>query len=60
MIKSMAFDYFELFCRKRLSSNQFKNLNFYSYFLKRIDDTKKYNLDNESLFMEFEYKILNG
>jgi len=60
MIKSMAFDYFQLFCRKRLSSNQFKNFNFYSYFLKRIDDTKKYNLDNESLFMEFEYKILNG
>ena len=29
-------------------------------FLKRINDTKKFNLDEESLFMEFEYKILNG
>ena len=60
IIKDIAFEYFELFCRKRLSTNQFKNFDFYSYFLKRIDDTKKFNLDNESLFMEFEYKILNG
>ena len=32
----------------------------YSYFLKRISDTKKFNLDEESLFMEFEEEILNG
>ena len=32
----------------------------YSYFLKRISNTKKFNLDEESLFMEFEQKILNG
>ena len=60
MIKDIAFEYFELFCRKRLSTNHFKNFDFYSYFLKRIDDTKKFNLDNESLFIEFEHKMLNG
>ena len=32
----------------------------YSYFLKKISDTKKFNLDEESLFMEFEEEILNG
>ena len=32
----------------------------YSHFLKRITDTKKFNLDEESLFMEFEDKILNA
>ena len=28
--------------------------------LKRISDTKTYNLDEESLFMEFKEEILNG
>ena len=28
--------------------------------LKKISDTKKFNLDEESLFIEFEDKILNG
>ena len=32
----------------------------YSYFIKRISDTKTYNLDKESLFMEFNEEILNG
>ena len=32
----------------------------YSYFLKRISDTKNFNLDEESLFMEFEEEVLNG
>ncbi len=31
----------------------------YSYFLKRISDTKRFNLDEESLFNEFNEKILN-
>ena len=32
----------------------------YSYFIKRIADTKIYNLDKESLFIEFDEEILNG
>ena len=31
----------------------------YSYFVKRIADTKIYNLDKESLFIEFNEEILN-
>ena len=38
-----------------------KNINDkYNYFLKRISDTKIFNLDEESLFMEFQEDVLNG
>tara|TARA_B100000886_G_scaffold138636_1_gene93766 strand:+ start:2339 stop:3268 length:930 start_codon:yes stop_codon:yes gene_type:complete len=60
LFKNIAFEYFEFFCRKKISTTQFKKFDFYSYFLKRINDTKKFNLDDESLFIEFEYKVLNG
>ena len=32
----------------------------YRYFVKRMADTKTYNLDKESFFMEFNDEILNG
>ncbi len=32
----------------------------YIYYVKKINDTKKYNLDKESFFMEFKEEILNG
>ena len=32
----------------------------YSYFIKKISDTKIYNLDKDSLFLEFNEEILNG
>ena len=32
----------------------------YEYFLKKISNTKKFNLDEESLFIELEEKIFNG
>ena len=35
-------------------------LSFYTFFLKKIINTKIYNLDEESIFMEFEDRILNG
>ena len=53
-IKHMLYDFIELFFR----NNNFSNL--YIYFLKKIDDCKKFNLDEESLLMEFEAKVLNG
>jgi DNA polymerase-3 subunit delta' len=31
----------------------------YNYFLKKINTTKIFNLDEETLFMEFKEKILN-
>ncbi len=60
LIKNLAFEYFEFFIRKKISTTQFNGFNLYSYFLKRINDTKKFNLDVESLFIELEYKVLNG
>ena len=39
-----------------------KNLNIYNlyeYFIKKIDSTNKFNLDIESLFLEFKNKVTN-
>jgi len=55
--KYLFYDYLELFL-KNISS--IDNMDYYSYFVKKIDNLKKYNLDEESLFIEFNEKILNG
>ncbi len=59
-INNMMYNLMEFYFRKLNSS--FSNLinQKYSYFLKRISDTKTYNLDKESLFVEFNEEILNG
>jgi DNA polymerase-3 subunit delta' len=31
-----------------------------NYFLNKIKNTKIFNLDDETLFMEFEDRVLNG
>ncbi len=59
-IKNILFEYVELFFRKNISNIKINPFDSYNYFIKKISDTKKFNLDEESLFMEFEYKILNG
>jgi DNA polymerase-3 subunit delta' len=59
-IKYMIYDLMEFYFRKINSSFSVKINNKYNYFLKRIADTKSYNLDEESLFIEFEEEILNG
>ena len=56
-INYLIFDFIEFYFTKQNFSNIKDN---YNYFLKRISDTKKYNLDLESFFIEFEQKILNG
>ena len=59
-IKNIIFNLMEFYFRK-FNSSFSKIINEkYSYFLKRISDTKTYNLDQESLFMEFNEQILNG
>ena len=35
-------------------------LSFYQAFITKIYNTEKFNLDEESLFIEFKSKILNG
>ena len=60
LMKYMVFDLMEFYFIK-LNSNFSKKINEkYSYFLKKISDTKIFNLDEESLFMEFNEEILNG
>ncbi len=50
----------ELYFRINTSVNNIKLINIYSYFLKKIHYVKKFNLDEDTLLMEFEYKVLNG
>ena len=59
-IKDISFEYLEFFFRKNMNLFKSKTFDIYSYFIKRINDTKKFNLDDESLFVEFEYKVLDG
>ena len=57
--KFMIFELIEFYFNKiniSLSKNVFDK---YSYFLKKISNTKKYNLDEELLFSEFDEEILN-
>jgi DNA polymerase III subunit delta' len=60
MIKYFVFDLIEFYFRKINSSFSTKIYEKYSYFLKRISDTKSYNLDEDTLFMEFSEEILDG
>ena len=59
-IRYIFLDLLEFYFRK-ISFSFTNNINDkYSYFLKKISDTRKFNLDEDSLFLEFEDEILNG
>ena len=55
-IKFMIYDFFELYFRKKTN---FRENEFYHMFLKQIENIKKFNLDEESLFIEFKQRLLN-
>ena len=59
-INEIIFNLIELYLRKKTSLKNVYLIDLYKYFLKRINDVKIYNLDTESLYMEFEDKVLNG
>tara|TARA_B100001093_G_scaffold517871_1_gene600780 strand:+ start:1615 stop:2544 length:930 start_codon:yes stop_codon:yes gene_type:complete len=59
-INEIIFNLIELYLRKKTSIKNVYLIDLYKYFLKRINDVKIYNLDTESLYMEFEDKVLNG
>ena len=59
-IKNLIYSLMEFYFRKNVSVTNIKLINSYNYFLKKIENTKKFNLDEETLFMEFEDSILNG
>ena len=59
-MRYIFFQLIESYFRK-LSQSFSKNIyDKYTYFLKRISDTKNFNLDEESLLEEFNEEILNG
>ena len=59
-INNMMYNLIEFYFREINNSFSKTIDEKYSYFIKKIDDTKKYNLDKESLFTEFNEQILNG
>lgn len=62
IVKSFIYNYIELFFLKKYKNTNMKKiiLEFYYSFIEKVNDCKKYNLDEESLFLEFKSKVLNG
>jgi DNA polymerase-3 subunit delta' len=60
-IKNLLINFIELFLLKSYKTSNNKNfiLNFYQNFIKKINNTEKFNLDEESLFLEFKMKLVN-
>ena len=56
----LTYSFIEIYFRNKVNIKNIEILNFYTLFLKKIINTKIYNLDEESIFMEFEDRILNG
>ena len=61
-VKNLLVNFIELFFLKKYRFNNTKSslLSFYYTFINKINNTEKFNLDEESLFLEFKSKILNG
>ena len=58
--KYLIFDFIEYYFRKINLSFSPKLFEKYSYFMKRISDTQRFNLDEEIIFIEFRNEILDG
>ena len=54
-IKFMIYELIEFFLINNLNS-KFTN---YDRFIKKIDNLKKFNLDQESFFLDFKFSILD-
>ena len=61
-VKNLLINFIELYFLKEYKSTNSKNslLIFYQNFIFKINNTEKFNLDEESLFLEFKSKLLNG
>ena len=62
IVKILLINLIELFFLKeyKLSKSKDSLLSFYYNFINKINNTEKFNLDEESLFFEFRSKLLNG
>ncbi len=60
-VKSLLINFIELFFLKEYKISRAKKslLIFYHNFITQIHNTEKFNLDDESLFLEFKTKLLN-
>ena len=58
--KQLIYSLIEIYFRKNISINNIKLTNVHNFFIKKINNTKIYNLDEESLFIEFEDIVING
>ena len=56
-IKNYIYELIEVFMLKNVSNKSFSHFN---YFINKINNLKKFNLNEESLFLEFKEKVLNG
>lgn len=60
-MKRCIYHYLELYLLKLISQNNSQKINFlYRMFIKKISDMNKYNLDQESFFIELKTKVFNG
>ena len=59
-IKHLLYSLIEVYFRKNVSVKNINLLKIQNYFLKKILNTKIFNLDDETLLMEFEDMVLNG
>mgnify|MGYP001462302588 CR=1 FL=1 len=59
-IKYLLYSLIELYFRQNVSLRNIKLLKIQNYFLKKINNTKIFNLDDEALLMEFDDRVLNG
>ena len=53
----LFYDYIETFL---VSSSKIIDFKYYNYFIKKLHEMKLYNLDEDTFFLEFKSKILNG
>ena len=62
LIKDLLINFIELHFLNEYKLTKTKNslLNIYKHFLNKIYNAEKFNLDEESLFLEFKSKLLNG
>jgi DNA polymerase-3 subunit delta' len=61
-VKKLLINFIELFFLKeyKISRKKKSLFNFYHNFITKIHNTEKFNLDEESLFLEFKSRLLNG
>ena len=59
-IKHLLYSLIEIYFRKNISIKNTKLIDINNYFLKKINNTKIFNLDDETLLMEFDDRVLDG